>query len=111
MQTCTTCVKHLQCDCQCEHVLQQFNEPLLLPVITAEHHGNISMLYRSAVLAGNMSTRYYALIAGGRRGIQGLAELYGNDSVSTDACVQKSYVCVKRVLLCNDHTGLVMCIV
>lgn len=35
-----------------------------------------------ASLASNLSTRYYALICGGRLGLDGLAELYADDSVS-----------------------------
>ena len=51
---------------------------------------HVCLLCRMATVASNMSTRYYALIAGGRRGIAGLAELYSDDSVSASLLCRQS---------------------
>ena len=61
---------------------------------------NVCLLRSMAAVASNMSTRYYALIAGGRRGIAGLAELYSDDSVSA------SLLCVQSVRLVHWNERL-----
>lgn len=61
---------------------------------------DVCLLCRMATVASNMSTRYYALIAGARRGIAGLAELYSHDSVSA------SFLCRESVRLVHWYERL-----
>ena len=90
------------------------------PSITVLEHVNLSQLAirgrhsvdfplicwrRLAAVAASMTTRYYALVAGGHMGTAALADLYRDDSVcATASCCMHDYSACAQYPLRHHHS-------